>query len=127
MEGVFHRRIKNISDFHVNKEIYILGRQYNPHYFRTAYIDNNGFLKNSKFTKDKFGNIFDTSLSKLIENDSFKFLWNITKDDISVCKKCQFRYICNDNRIPIKNDEGTILHEETCAYDPFLNSWNKKS
>ena len=53
---------------------------------------------------EPFGNTKDTTLAVAIEKLGFKKCWNITKEQIAVCKDCEFRYICTDC--------GTIKEEQ---------------
>jgi hypothetical protein len=47
----------------------------------------------------------------------------VRKDDIEVCKDCEFRYICTDCRI-FKNDSNDIYSKpKKCNYDPYTNTW----
>lgn len=121
--AVFNRRIKAVDDFFVNKDIYLLGKQFNPYYFRSAYINNEGFLKNSMFNGQDYGNVFKEDILELIKNEEFTKLWYINKDQIEICADCQYRYICNDNRIPISVENSKYEHETECAYNPYNNEW----
>lgn len=60
---------------------------------------------------------------KIISLPKCSNLWNITKDQIEVCKNCEFRYICPDNRIPLKRKENDYYHQTDCNYDPYKNKW----
>lgn len=45
-----------------------------------------------------FGNIKDTTLEETLQDPNFKKYWKLTKDEIEICKDCEFRYICTDCR-----------------------------
>jgi radical SAM protein with 4Fe4S-binding SPASM domain len=38
-----------------------------------------------------------------VEKKRFKNLWHINKDQIKVCKGCEFRYICTDCRAYVED------------------------
>ncbi len=59
------------------------------------------------------------SLLSIISNQTFQEYWNISKGKIEVCRDCEFRYVCNDGRIPLKRDEKMYYFEESCTYDPY--------
>lgn len=91
-------------------------------------IDINGDIKNCPSMPESYGNIKDTSLEEVINKPGFKKYWNITKDDIEVCRDCEFRYICTDCRAYTERtkfgDEGLDLSKPLkCGYNPYTNEW----
>jgi len=120
---VLSRTVKDIADFHINRDLFILSNIGNPHYYRSAYIDNRGDLKNSKCSTLTYGNIFENNLADLIKDKQFRKVWYITKDKIEVCKDCQYRYICNDTRIPEYGSKGQYTHTSKCVYNPYEDKW----
>jgi len=54
-------------------------------------IDKDGNIKNCPSMTESFGNITETTLEKAINNLNFKKYWNITKDQIKICKDCEFK------------------------------------
>ncbi|MDR2126636.1 MAG: grasp-with-spasm system SPASM domain peptide maturase, partial [Prevotellaceae bacterium] len=70
---------------------------------KKLFIDKNGNIKNCPFSETVFGNILNADVEKIITTSSFTKYWNIKKDDVEVCKDCEFRYICTDCRIFIKD------------------------
>ena len=70
-----------------------------------------------------FGNIKDTSLEEAINKPSFKDLWGIRKDDIDVCKDCEFRYMCLDCRCFIKDKKNIFSQPAKCPYNPYIAKW----
>ena len=59
----------------------------------------------------------------IINQPNFKELWNIRKEHTLICKDCEFRRLCVDNRIPHKiNNRWT--HSTECEYNPYISKWN---
>lgn len=117
---------KNVNElrfkhFQPNIFSYSEAQNYNIYYNKKAYINPNGDIQQSPFTNKVFGNIKTKSLLSIISNQTFQEYWDIPKDKIEVCKDCEFRYVCNDGRIPIKRDDETYYFEESCTYDPYKN------
>jgi len=117
------RGILGIGNFKVNVENYVCGKTSNLFFNRIVYIDNEGNIKNWIYDSKKFGNINKDSFEKVINSDQFQLLWNIRKDDISICKECQYRYVCPDNRIPLVNDKNEYYHSSECNYNPIKDKW----
>lgn len=70
-----------------------------------------------------FGNIKDTTLQEALDHPDFKKYWNVTKDQIEVCKDCEFRYICTDCRAYIENPEDMYSKPLKCGYNPYTAEW----
>jgi SPASM domain peptide maturase of grasp-with-spasm system len=94
---------------------------------RKISIDLNGDIKNCPSMLESYGNINYTSLEEAINKPNYKKYWNITKDDISICKDCEFRHICTDCRA---YTERTTFKEDIdlskplkCGYNPYTNEW----
>lgn len=76
---------------------------------------------------ESFGNIRDTTLKQAIEKPGFKKYWNITKDQISVCKDCEFRHICTDCRAYLEDPEDSFSKPLKCGYNPYTCEWEEWS
>ncbi len=94
---------------------------------RKISIDANGNIKNCPSMSQSFGNIKDTTLQEALDHPDFKKYWNITKDQIAVCKDCEFRYICTDCRAYIENPEDIHSKPLKCGYNPYTCEWEEWS
>lgn len=91
-------------------------------------IDAHGNIRNCPLMPESFGNINDTSLEEALGKPGFRKYWNITKDQINICKDCEFRYICTDCRAYTernhKDSEGLDISKPLkCGYDPYTGKW----
>ncbi len=107
--------------FQPNIISYSEAQNHNIYYNKKAYINPNGDILQSPFTDKVFGNIATESLISTISNQTFQEYWNIPKDQIEVCQDCEFRYVCNDGRIPLKRNDKMYYFEESCTYNPYKN------
>lgn len=119
---VLTRSISNINDFILNQDAFIESQTNNLFFNRKIYIDDKGHIKHYINDKNSYGNIFSTNIKNVIYSDSFQKLWRITKDEVEECNICEFRYICPDNRIPLKQKDKYI-HKTKCNYDAKTNEW----
>lgn len=117
------KRINGIDDFVLNQDAYLEGISKNLYFNRKIYIDNDYNIKHGFEDSFNYGNLKKDSIENIIFSKPFSELWNITKDQIEVCKNCEFRYICPDNRIPLKRKENDYYHQTDCNYDPYKNKW----
>lgn len=56
-------------------------------------------------------------------NPQFQELWGVCKDKIDICKVCEYRYMCNDPRIPLQRQDGTYYYPTECSYNPYIAKW----
>jgi radical SAM protein with 4Fe4S-binding SPASM domain len=100
-------------------------------YFNSKlFINNNGQLSNNPYSFDnqkEMGNMFTrVELLQLIQSDSFKELSVIKKDNMAICKSCEFRYMCVDKRLPILSNYGDWYHKKECDYNPYIGKWKNE-
>jgi SPASM domain peptide maturase of grasp-with-spasm system len=86
-------------------------------------IDKCGNIKNCPSMKECYGNIKDTSLQEALQNADFKKTWYIHKDQIEVCKDCEFRYNCTDCRAYIQAPSNIYSKPAKCTYNPYTTEW----
>jgi len=79
------------------------------------------------FARDQIcGNILHTSLSSILNSQSLTSCWCTTKDCVTKCKDCEYRYACADCRPlaqsqdPHKNWQATPID---CSYNPYTGKW----
>ena len=90
---------------------------------RKICIDAEGYIKNCPAMARSYGNIKDTTLEEAINKPGFKDLWYICKDQIDVCKDCEFRYMCTDCRCFIKDPDNIYSQPAKCTYNPYICLW----
>ncbi len=119
----------NISPYYfsINNKTFFESQNYNTCLNRKISIDVNGNIKNCPSMKNSFGNIATTSLLEAIEMDGFKDLWYIHKDQIEVCKDCEFRHICTDCRAYIQDPNNKYSKPAKCSYNPYTATWGDEN
>ena len=117
---------KMIYNFMINTFSFTEALNHNVYFNRKMFIDKNGILKNSMECKENFGNVLDLSyqeLHKVLSSKEFTKYFFIPKDKCDVCKDCEFKYMCNDNRIPVERNLNEWLYETECLYNPYIAKW----
>ncbi len=120
-----HCGIIDESFFNSNISLYTESLQFNSCLNRKISIDKNGEIKNCPSMSLSYGNIKNTTLITALRNDSFKKTWFINKDQIEVCKDCEFRYICTDCRAYTQNKNDAYSKPLKCSYNPYTATWEK--
>ena len=113
--------------FTLNIKHFTEAQHHNTCLNRKISIDVEGNIKNCPSMAQSFGNIRDTTLQEALEHPDFKKYWNVKKDQISVCKDCEFRYICTDCRAYIENPEDMYSKPLKCGYNPYTAEWEEWS
>lgn len=116
----------------INLRIVSESHHHNSCLHKKIAIDAEGNIRNCPSMSQSFGNIKDTTLEEALQQSDFKKYWNLTKDQIEVCKDCEFRYICTDCRAYTErshiNKEGLDTSKPLkCGYSPYTGEWEEWS
>ena len=110
----------------VNIDLFFENLNYNSFFYKKVFIDRDFQIIKDFVNRESFGSILDTDLKKLSKNKDYTEYWTVRKDDIKECQKCEFRYMCIDQRTPIK--KGKYWGFDTkCNYNPNTLEWNNYS
>lgn len=94
-------------------------------------ITDNGDILPCIFSRNlAVGNVQATSLKEIVEGQKLETVWRSTKDDVLVCKDCEYRYVCFDCRPlseGVNQGRGEYLTApySRCTYDPYTGEWAK--
>lgn len=110
--------------FITNQPFFIESHSCNTCLNRKVSIDIDGNIGNCPLMPHTFGNIKDVSLREVVLRPEFQRLWHITKDQIDVCKDCEYRYICTDCRHFIKDKKNIYSQPSKCGYNPYIAKWS---
>ena len=108
----------NPNYFNLRQEHYLESLNFNTCLNRKIGIDKLGNIKNCPSMKAVYGNIQDTSILDVVKQPEFRKLWHVKKNDIKVCKDCEFRHLCTDCRAFLESDES-IEKPYKCTYNPY--------
>ena len=109
--------------FNVNIELFTESQKYHTYFNRKLAIDTYGNIKNCSALDKSYGHVSTSDIYTIVTSDEFQSLWFIHKDIISICKDCEFRYMCIDAREPIKGENDVYYHLVKCPYNPYNLSW----
>ncbi|MEZ4908093.1 MAG: grasp-with-spasm system SPASM domain peptide maturase [Saprospiraceae bacterium] len=129
------QKFKNINQcgnnhpilFSPNIEFFSEAHHHNTCLNRKISIDADGNIRNCPSMPQSFGNIKDTTLLEALDHPDFKKYWNHKKDDIEVCRDCEFRYICTDCRAYLEDPQNEYSKPLKCGYDPYTGEWSEWS
>jgi hypothetical protein len=117
----------NKKAFLVNIELFSESQVHHTYFNRKLFIGANGEIKNSPETEEIFGYIQNINsadeLKEIILTPQFQKYWTVHKDICDVCKYCEFRHMCVENKIPYERKENQWYHKIECNYNPFIAKW----
>lgn len=73
--------------------------------------------------KQIYGYISTDKLTNIVKSSEFTSIWTTTKDDIIICKDCEFRYICLDCRAFLSDKNNPNSRPLKCKYNPYITKW----
>ena len=88
-------------------------------------VDKGGAIRNCPSMQDSFGHVGLRSLNDVVKDSVFRSLWAVNKDEVEVCRDCEYRYACSDCRaytVPVSK-LGCHGKPLKCSYDPYLGKW----
>jgi SPASM domain peptide maturase of grasp-with-spasm system len=127
ISDVSHCGVIDSRYFIANLPLFTEAQKHNTCLNRKISIDVNGEIKNCPSMTKSYGNIKDTTLAQALEKEGFKDMWYIHKDQIEVCKDCEFRYICTDCRAYIQDPNNIYSKPAKCSYNPYTATWGNEN
>ena len=110
--------------------LYSESEQHNFYFHKKLFIDLDGYIRNtpeSYTIHNVIQQIEDQEEFKnLTKSSTFQSCWHVTRDQIAVCKDCELRRICIDNREPLPINDFW-MHEVPCSYNPYICKWESES
>ena len=99
-----------------NRRFFLMSKDYNSCLFKKVSLDRNGKVKNCPSLPETYN--LGMGLGNIVASQEFRKYWEIKKEDIEVCKDCEFRYNCLDCRA---HTVGGNIHSKpaSCKYNPY--------
>ena len=113
--------------FTVGTRFYVESLRYNNCLNRKVSVDARGEIRNCPSMPASFGNAKSTRLYAAVMEESFREFWEVNKDQVEVCRDCEFRYICPDCRAWVRTSGERYAKPSKCTYDPYTGTWEGTS
>jgi SPASM domain peptide maturase of grasp-with-spasm system len=123
-------QIKKQKQFVCNIPLFSESQLHHTYFNRKLFISSSGEIKNAPECVAAVGKIQEITdpeqLITLIKTKDFQKYWYVFKESCEVCRDCEFRHVCVDNRVPHQREDGHWYHEEACNYDPYTGKWKEE-
>lgn len=104
--------------------VYLETKRFNGCLNKKIAISADGAIRNCPSMARSFGVAGITTLEEVADNAEFRRAWALRKDDIKVCKDCEFRYVCTDCRAYVVDPSDELSKPAKCSYDPYTGKWS---
>lgn len=123
IEGPHECGIVHPAYFAINTAALTEAMRFNSCLNRKVGISADGYVCNCPAMPKTFGRVGELPLASVVADPAFQAVWHVRKDDIEVCKDCEFRYVCTDCRAHVRDPENPRSKPKGCAYDPYTATW----
>jgi SPASM domain peptide maturase of grasp-with-spasm system len=121
---------KKQKQFVCNIPLFSESQLHHTYFNRKLFISSSGEIKNAPECPTSVGRIQEITgteqLITLVKTRDFQKYWYVFKESCEVCRDCEFRHVCVDNRVPHQREDGHWYHEEVCNYDPYTGKWKEE-
>lgn len=115
--------------FYTNEQSFAEAQQYHSCLAGKVAISSSGDVLPCIFARNMvFGSILRHSLADILSSTHVEACWRTTKDYITKCRDCEYRYACSDFR-PLA--QGTnpgrewLASSPGCDYNPYTGKWKE--
>ena len=123
VESAAHCGFVSPAYFVVNMAAFTEAQRHNSCLNRKIAVDAAGEIRNCPAMPRSFGNAREVSLHSALLREGFRELWEVNKDQVEVCRECEFRYVCTDCRAFVRDPADRFSKPSRCAYDPYTATW----
>jgi len=109
--------------FGVNQATFSEAQTFNSCLNKKVGIDIDGNIKNCPSHGKCHGKVGSERLVNIVTKDSFRKPWHTARDQVAVCKDCEYRYICTDCRVFVADPNDPLSKPAKCGYDPYTGQW----
>ena len=119
---------KHPDQFNTNVSLFSEAQYHHTYFNRKLFVGEMGEIKNAPECEEIHGYIQSINeiqqLHRIIQTPAFQRFWYANKDRCDVCKDCEYRYMCIDNRGFSEKKNGYWYHKQACNYNPYTGEWN---
>ncbi|MCK9321702.1 MAG: grasp-with-spasm system SPASM domain peptide maturase, partial [Bacteroidales bacterium] len=113
------------TGFVISKSMYVDSISNNNCLGKKLIVTKDGNVKKCLLSNEVFGDITKNTLSQIISKENFWCYMNYSKDEIDVCKDCEFRYMCIDCRFR-RTTQDNFSQPVFCTYNPYIAKWQSE-
>ncbi len=116
-------------NFSSSRKKFLSNLKFNSCLSNKVVVTENGDTLPCVFSRDVIlGNVLDSSLVDIISSEKAIKVRSLNKNDVLVCKDCEYRYACSDCR-PLAGDTFKMRNsyeshpDPRCTYNPYTGVW----
>ena len=109
--------------FVVNVEMFFESMAANSCLSGKVAVDKGGHIRKCPSMPTTYGHVSEVGLADAVGSAAFAAARFATKDEVEVCRDCEFRYVCTDCRAYTAGSPGDRSKPAKCRYDPYTAEW----
>ena len=109
--------------FSINLDTFSEAQKHNTCLNCKVSLNKVGQIKNCPSMDKTFGDFRKVSIQNVLDKNEIKEDWNISKDEIEICKDCEYRYACTDCRAFTDEKSNKYSRPSRCNYNPYQGMW----
>lgn len=109
--------------FTTGTSFFLESQRFNSCLNRKVSIDAAGEIRNCPSMPASFGSAKTTRIQSAVMDDAFREFWEVNKDQVEICRDCEFRYVCPDCRAWVRTSDEKYAKPSKCGYDPYTGTW----
>lgn len=110
--------------FSFSQDHFLEAQHFNTCLNRKISICANGEIRGCPALGSSVGHATTTKIADALNDPGLVKLTTISKDQVSVCRDCEFRYVCTDCRALVENPVDLYSKPRKCEYDPYTAKWS---
>ncbi len=122
---VWHLRVRTAPDFRTDLPSFLNAMFWNSCWAGKLTVTAEGDVLPCIFARNIIiGSVKEQRLVDILKSDLLRKYWSITKDQVKICKDCEYRYACHDCRPLVLSSGGDLFDRGPfCTYDPYEGVW----
>ncbi|MHA2238501.1 MAG: radical SAM protein, partial [Candidatus Hodarchaeales archaeon] len=119
-------KFRTEPNFYFNEQTFIKNHFWNACWFGKAAVSSSGDVLPCVFARDQVvGNVLYKRFRDILNGEKMLELWGLNKDEVEICRDCEYRYVCRDCRPWAYGLSGDLFSKSPrCAYDPKNGEWS---
>jgi len=124
--SVLQARTMRQPIFWTNRDTFHWNQAFNPCWAGKINVTASGDVLPCIMAREQIvGNIRQAHLGYIVQGEPLYSWWRLTKDQVEVCRDCEFRYACGDCRVLALGSNGSLYSKyPRCLYNPYTGVWN---
>ncbi|AEA45979.1 grasp-with-spasm system SPASM domain peptide maturase [Fluviicola taffensis] len=112
------------ENFSINRESFFTNEAYNSCLYKKLSLNFQGKVCNCPSVQESKLQVDISNTDSFLKSSEYTFLAEMNKDEIEVCRDCEYRYMCLDCRVFTDSSSRKNARPSKCNYNPYIAKWS---